>query len=52
MTDLPRLKQGLALRLLSKGLFYIRAMLRGKHCQHPIAVMGALDHLGPRAVFM
>ena len=26
MTVLPRLKQGLALGLLSKGLFYIRAM--------------------------
>ena len=26
MTDLPKLKQGLALGLFSKGLFYIRAM--------------------------
>ena len=26
LTDLPKLKQGLALGLLSKGLFYIRAM--------------------------
>ena len=26
LTNLPRLKQGLALGLLSEGLFYIRAM--------------------------
>jgi hypothetical protein len=28
--EFTRLKQGLALRLLSKRLFYIRAMLQGK----------------------
>ena len=30
MNDLPKLKQGLALRLLSGGLFYIMAMEKSK----------------------
>ena len=28
MNDLPRIESGLALSLLSKGLFYIRAMVK------------------------